>query len=113
MSDVASKNPKATITALATGLESLSGLIKDATVQRICIIISPALALALTFIYRVLTQYINSTKGLRQYNKMILDFQVEIESPNTSDARKLFLKSEIEKCWIKINELRTENIKIL
>jgi hypothetical protein len=58
MSDIFSNNPKATVTALATGLESLSALIKDATLQRICFIISPAIALALTFFYRIIDRRI-------------------------------------------------------
>jgi hypothetical protein len=41
MSGAVSNNPKATITALATGLESLAALIKDETLQRICVIIAP------------------------------------------------------------------------
>jgi hypothetical protein len=65
MSDVAANNPKATVTALATALESLSALIKDETIKKICIIVSPALALALTFFYKILMQNINFRNGLR------------------------------------------------
>ena len=113
MSDIATNNPKATVTALATGLESLSALIKDETLQRICFIISPAIALALTFLYTIVTRYINFKRGLKEYKLMISDFEVELNSPNTTQVRRTYLQSEIEKCWVRINELRIENIKII
>jgi hypothetical protein len=44
---------------------------------------------------------------------MISDFETELNSPTTTETRKDFLRSEIEKCWIRVNELRYENIKII
>jgi hypothetical protein len=113
MSNIPSSNPKATVTALTTGLESLSALIKDQTLQRICIIISPGIALALTYFYGIKVRSINCKKGIKEYKQMISDFESELNSPNINEVRKVFLQSEIEKCWIRINELRTDNIKII
>ena len=113
MSDIVSNNPKASVTALATGLESLSALIKDVILQRICIILSPGVALALLFIYRNLKRSINNKRGLSEYKLMIAEYEAELNSPMTTDERKKFIKDEIQKCWINMNKIRTENIKII
>lgn len=113
MSNVASNNPKATVTALATGLESLSFLVKDITVQRICVIVAPAIALVLTIVYRIIKKDINLKKGVREYKNIIFDMENECKNPSITKERKLLLQKEIEKCRDKINDLRVQNIESL
>jgi hypothetical protein len=48
-----SKNPKTTLDAIATGLESLSLLIKDDTLRKVFLIISPAIALVGMFLFKI------------------------------------------------------------
>jgi hypothetical protein len=113
MANVSVNNPKAAVTAITTGLESLSALIKDQTLQRICIIISPGFAFLMVFLYLRISRKISYEKGLKEYREMINDLETEFNTPNCSQTRKNNILIEKEKCWVKINELRTQNIKIL
>jgi hypothetical protein len=112
MSGVVSNNPKATITALATGLESLAALIKDETLQRVCVIIAPAVALALTFLLKFIIRSFESQKGLKTYAIMISEYEKQLGNPNITAEKKAFLELEIEKCQVNINKIRTDNIRI-
>lgn len=113
MSDLASNNPKATVTAIATGLEGLSFLIKDETIKRACIILSPGIALTLTFFYRIAKTRINYKRGISEYKKIIADCEDELNNSHISDDRKKSIRSEIEKCRDKINEIRAKSINTI
>ncbi len=90
MSNSISNNPRAAVTALATGLESLASLIKEETLQRICIIVAPAIALVLKFSFNLIIKSIEYRKGLKTYGVMIADYEEELKRPDIATDRKKF-----------------------
>jgi len=114
MSDnIISNNPKATVAAITTGLESLSLLIPNQTVQKIFLIISPAVSLIGIFIFHNLHKYIESKRGLRTYEKIIADLEKDLLNPNITDKEKRELQTEIINCKAEIRNIRIKGIKII
>jgi hypothetical protein len=111
--DIASKNPKTTLTAVAMGIECLSSLVKDATLRQVCIIISPAVAFAGIFLFNNIKQNIEFRRGIKVYRLIISDFEKDLLNPNLTADEKKEMQKEIFKVKADINKARIENIKII
>ena len=106
-------HPKATVAAVTTGLESLSLLIPNQTIQKIFLIISPGISLVGIFIFHNLHKSIESKRGLKTYEKITADLEKDLLNPDITEKERKEILSEIANCKAEIRNIRIKSIKII
>jgi len=105
--------PKSTyLTAVTTGLVTLSNLITNDVARKICVAISPALALTSSYIFKMVVHNIECKKGVRVFTTLINEEEQRLNTPRLTRGEITKIKNKIEKYKADKEKIEIKSIKV-